>query len=302
MALVARPCGSLLARLCASAIMQTGPVLAPRRSRSVAFRSAGTTHALLRNILATKLEHLTAATTDSPTLLSPCMDAILATLKLAQEEVGWWATHVDAVPEELPRKEREAERDPRAFHPASLLILLRQSHQLISRVSEHKAKLAEDAAAKLSGLRYALEEQVRSALDSAAMPEPLTMMLKQLPLHCDNAHVVGVDLGGLRLNILRSKPQPNRVSDLSSSRVPHRAAALPCRWSTRRPALLPASLPLQQAVVESLVGLQSFASSLRRSTFRSSVRARSIARCLRRCTTSQPSHAQLTPSMRCSPP
>jgi hypothetical protein len=52
-------------------------------------------------------------------LLGACVQVLVTALKLAQEEISWWALHADAVPDLLPRKEREADRDLSVFHPAS---------------------------------------------------------------------------------------------------------------------------------------------------------------------------------------
>ena len=70
-----------------------------KESRSTAFVCAGGAHLTLRHVLCTKLQLLVAAMADSPMLLCQKMPALLTCLKLAREEVTWWAT----ISHDLPR-------------------------------------------------------------------------------------------------------------------------------------------------------------------------------------------------------
>ena len=116
-----------------------------KEARSVAFRTAPVVHATLRRILGLKLAHLTSAIRDSPEVLCGRWPAVFAALQMADDELTWWALHVDSTPHDLPRKEREAERDPTAFHPVSVIALLRLAARLTAVVINKHSRLMEVA-------------------------------------------------------------------------------------------------------------------------------------------------------------
>jgi len=191
-----------------------------KESRISAFRSAGNMHATLRAVLVTKLTNLHAALLDSPSKLCPLLPTLLTALRLAQDEVAWWVLHADAILDELPRKEREAERDAATFHPAGVLSLLRLSDGLKGLLLDQRAKLFEAAAARLTGHHLTTVNNYLEAVQPLKLPIEATSILRELPAHltaCDN---VDADLQGLRLNILRvvlELSKPGTFSLLSQS-------------------------------------------------------------------------------------
>ena len=174
-----------------------------KESRITAFRQAGQVHATTRAVLITKLSRLHCAFLDSPSLISPRFQVLLAGLKLAQDEITWWALHADAVPDDLPRKEREAERDMTCFHPASVQALLRHTAALSSCVLAQKALLTEASAARMGLYSEQISECVKQVAAEITLPTPVSKLLAELPAHIAHAGDVGCDLRGLRLNVLR---------------------------------------------------------------------------------------------------
>ena len=171
-------------------------------SRSLAFRNASA-HATMRIVLATKLSNLNSAFVDAPSLLASRLNLLLAALRLAQDEVQWWVLHTDVVLEQLPRKERDAERDPRAFHPASVQALLSLSSQLCKVVVENRAKLVEAAIEQMGLYKSSISEHAVAIGSSGMLTGEASALLSELPSHVGLASEVGADLFGLRLNILR---------------------------------------------------------------------------------------------------
>ena len=96
-----------------------------------------------------------SALLDSPSLLGPRISTLTTTLKLATDEVTWWVLHADAVPEDVPRKEREADRDVSIFHPATVQALLRLSAALVGIVLDQQAKMKEVLSIKMDGCALA---------------------------------------------------------------------------------------------------------------------------------------------------
>ena len=173
-----------------------------RESRLTAFRGAASVHATIRAILATKLARIHAVVMDAPRLLCSRLPILLTAMRLAQDEVQWWVLHVDAVLEELPRKEREAERDASAFSPAGVQELLRLTSQLHAVVLSSRANLVESAAQTMRDRREAIEKYAPSVNLSALSAEVGTL-LRELPAQIGRAGDVGADLTGLRLSVLR---------------------------------------------------------------------------------------------------
>ena len=174
-----------------------------KESRIQAFRGAGKIHATSRSILITKLSHLHAALTDAPALLMPKFATMLTALKLAREEVIWWTLHADAIPEELTKKEASAEKDPAIFHPASVQALLRLMSALTTDALAQKAVLTEAAAARMQLHKDVVRERSGQLGESVALPHEVAPVLREMPSHLALAGEVGIDLRGVRLNVLR---------------------------------------------------------------------------------------------------
>ena len=137
---------------------ELGPAcLASSPPSSRATWQAGSAHLATRTSLCTKLAHLEAFLNDSPQLLCTRMPQLLTALKLAQDEVAWWAAHTDAVPDELPKKEKET-ADFSTFNTATVQTLLRYMMALRHLVAQETARLSEEAAERL-------QDEVRMKLD-----------------------------------------------------------------------------------------------------------------------------------------
>ena len=210
-----------------------------KESRLAAYRHAGPLHATTRAVLITKLSHLQSAFLDNTSLLGPKFEVpfpphllwrappstppvatcamasltifgtsrvwqvLITALRLAAEEVTWWALHADAVPDELSRKERDAERDTSCYHPASVESLLRLTAALTKSVHTHQALLAESASARMLMHKEELTRLFAAVSAEVALPSESAALLRDLPLHVQHAADVNCDLRGLRLNALR---------------------------------------------------------------------------------------------------
>ena len=176
-----------------------------KESKLAAYRQAGGVHATTRAVLATKLANLHAAIADSPVLLTSCLAALLACLRLAQDEVQWWALHLDACPDGIPAKVKAEVDTSRAFAPDSARALLLHSARIAVALQREKARITEEVAARLSGPARTAIVELGAALQAAApsLPAELSAPIKLVPAQLARAVDVGVDLTGLRLNCLR---------------------------------------------------------------------------------------------------
>jgi len=177
-------------------------------SRLAAFRNAAPAHLAVRTTLCTKLQHLQAVIQDTPDLLYKKMPKVLCALRLAQDEVQWWALHFQAVPEEIPKKVREevtARDDANAWAPVITLVrgsmalkeLVRKEHGGLLEAAQNE--LADDILTNVESLVNAAPHDKFPGADCGHIGQ----VLRDMPAHLESARSVGCDLRGLRLNVLR---------------------------------------------------------------------------------------------------
>lgn len=177
-------------------------------ARVSSWKRAAKMHLSYRTALCTKLTHLNLAFVDSPSLVPPKLLTTLAALRLAQDELDWWTTHVDIVPDELPKKVRE-EGDASFFNPATVHELVRLAMQLQFHLYFERKLLQARFSEFLSGPKKAEVEQQLVSVSGPLqqLPTRCASLLREMPDHLANAsslqlpHIYGA---GLRLNVLRA--------------------------------------------------------------------------------------------------
>ena len=115
------------------------------------------------------------------------MPILLAALRLAQDEVSWWAAHLDAVPEELPKRIRDEmhEQAAAAFSTHTVQALLRYMVSLRNFVAAQAPRMAEEVGTRLEDeRRIALDVKLQAAAAGvAAAPAHVRVLLRELPAH-----------------------------------------------------------------------------------------------------------------------